>query len=65
LALAMVFDFLISCSGEPHWQEVSDLINAAYLAHGLPEDMTPANAQKVWSRHGVRRFSKRSDKSST
>lgn len=61
LALAMVFDFLISCSGEPHWQEVSNIINAAYLAHELDEHMTAANAQKLWSRHGVTRPAKRSD----
>jgi hypothetical protein len=52
LALGILFDVFISCAGEPHWREVSDIINAAYFAHGIEdESLTEEAAQKLWSRH--------------
>jgi hypothetical protein len=55
LLLSILFEGFMSCAGEPHWLEVSDIINAAYYAHRIENnDMSEAVAQRLWSRHRPR-----------
>jgi hypothetical protein len=60
--LGLLFEAFMSCAGEPPtqsrgmrshwWLEVSDLINAAYRAHGIMDEyLTSEAAQKIYSRH--------------